>query len=238
LLAKRYGADLIELSLPNSHQTNKYSHGLITNTDDNDLVRRLQLGDAKAFESIYNMYFDRLYAFVFHSVNRDRATAEDIVQDTFISAIRSVKGFKGQSKLYTWLIGIARHKIMDYYRHEQKRNNHHVNTNVDPIDLQLIVDTSQAIPESIETSETRLDVEKALSALPADYQYALRFKYVEEMTISEISQVVNRSPKAIEGLLTRARKIFGDYYKEIEEGITWRPSSKSTKTSLRSSAGG
>jgi RNA polymerase sigma-70 factor (ECF subfamily) len=233
----RYGVGLIKVSLPNRQQTEKTCPGLITNNDERDLVRKLQFGDAKAIESIYNMYFDRLYAFVFNSVKRDRATTEDIVQDTFISAIRSVKGFKGKSKLYTWLVGIAYHKIMDYYRHDQQRNNHHVNTNVELVDLQLIANTRQAIPDSIETSETRLDVEKALSALPVDYQHVLRFKYVEGMTISEISQVVNRSPKAIDGLLTRARKMLWEYYKLNEEGIPWQQSSKSTRTSLRSSAG-
>ena len=149
----------------------------------------------------------KLYAFVFHSVKRDHGAAEDIVQNIFVSALRSAKGFKGQSKMYTWLAGIAHHKISDYYRREQREIYHNSLIDDAPTDSQLIADNSQSISESLESAEKGHVITKALSSLPLDYQHVLLFKYVEEMTVLEISQVMNRSPKSIEGLLTRARKL-------------------------------
>jgi RNA polymerase sigma-70 factor, ECF subfamily len=58
----------------------------------------------------------------------------------------------------------------------------------------------------MESEETRQEVHQALVDLPQDYQEVLVLKYLEEMPVLEISQVMGRSPKSVEGLLTRARK--------------------------------
>ena len=58
----------------------------------------------------------------------------------------------------------------------------------------------------IESEETRHMVRQALVDLPRDYRQVLALKYIEEMPVQEISQVMSRSPKSVEGLLSRARK--------------------------------
>jgi RNA polymerase sigma-70 factor (ECF subfamily) len=153
-------------------------------------------------------YFDRLYAYVFQSVNRDQMAAEDVVQEVFLSVLKSAKKFKGQSKIYTWLIGIAHHKIIDYFRHKQKvlyLDNKLINDKPD-----YMLSTAEdyySISESLESGETGNAIIETLSHLPFNYQQVLLFKYVEEMTVLEISQVMNRSYKSIEGLITRARRL-------------------------------
>ena len=180
------------------------------------MAERLQSGDPKAIEALYSMYFNRLYAFVFHSVKCNQAVAEDIVQNVFISAFRSAKNFKGKSRIYTWLVGIARHKITDYYRRAQRELYHNNGlANYDQFDLDSINDNSQSIADSLEANEPGL-VTAALSALPLDYRQVLLFKYVDEMNVMEISQIMNRTPKAIDGLLTRARKL-------LKENISGKP---------------
>ncbi len=172
------------------------------------MAKRLQSGDPKAIETLYINYFDRLYAFILHSVKRDQAAAEDIVQNVFVSALRSAKGFKGESKLYTWLAGIAHHKTTDHYRREQRELYHNNDLiNDAPVEMQSIADNSQSIADKLDSTELGLVVAKALSALPPDYRQVLLLKYVEGMTVLEISQVMNRSLKSIDGLLTRARKL-------------------------------
>jgi RNA polymerase sigma-70 factor (ECF subfamily) len=70
----------------------------------------------------------------------------------------------------------------------------------------------------IESAETRQVVNEALSRLPWDYRQVLILKYVEEMSVQEISQVMGRSPKSIEGLLTRARKALQIGLEGLREG--------------------
>ena len=182
---------------------------LIIIADEHELIKRLQPSDPKAIKALSNIYLDRVYSLVFHSVKQDRAAAEEIVHNVFISALRSAKGFKGQTEIYTWLAGIAHRKIIDYYRREQKEHfTNDCKINDELIDSQSIVNDREPISESLESDEMGHVVIKAMSSLPLAYQQALLFKYVEEMTVLKISQVVNRSHKSVESLITRASGSF------------------------------
>jgi len=171
------------------------------------LVVRLRRGDKKAVEELFSAYFDRLYSLVFYEVGRDRSAAEDVTQETFLSALKSVKSYRKQSHPYTWLVGIAHHKIADYYRRRKKasRRGEEPLTS-ETMDVEQIRDSRTAIVDIIESAEMRAVVEQALSNLPLDYRQVLLLKYVEEMSVLEISQIMGRSPKSVEGLLSRARK--------------------------------
>ena len=83
-------------------------------------------------------------------------------------------------------------------------------------DLEQIQDNEPPILSKIESEETQLVVEQALSNLPLDYRQVLMFKYVDEMPVLEISQIMHRSPKSVEGILTRARKALRDYLLQSE----------------------
>jgi RNA polymerase sigma-70 factor (ECF subfamily) len=186
---------------------------------DAELMERLGSGDRSAITDLYNTYFDRLYSLVFNQVDRNRSVAEDIVQETFLAAIESSKKFQGRSSLYTWLCSIAYHKVADHYRRQARERKHMVSgVDVDAVD---VTDSSgkQSQPESlIESAETRQVVNQALAKLPWDYRQVLVLKYVEEMSVQEISQIMGRSPKSVEGLLTRSRKALQTHLAEFHEG--------------------
>jgi RNA polymerase sigma-70 factor (ECF subfamily) len=184
-----------------------------------ELVAKLQKGDKEAIKAIFNANFEKLYSFVFHEVEQNQTVAEDMVQDTFISAIKSASKFKGNSRIYTWLVGIAHHKIADYYRHA-KREQRYDNKNSDgkdPEQLDLAIDKTPA-SNIAESTENRMMVEQALNSLPAEYREIIILKYVEEFPVDEIARVLNRSPKSVEGILSRARKAIKDMIKDQNEG--------------------
>jgi RNA polymerase sigma-70 factor (ECF subfamily) len=183
------------------------------------MLRRLHEGDRSAMGELYDLYFDRLYSLVFNQVDRNRDTAEDIVQETFLAALKSAKGFRGQSSVYTWLCSIAYHKVADHYRRQSRERKHMVSgVDVDALD---VADNpgSQPRPDSlIESTEMRQVVNEALAKLPWDYRQVLILKYVEEMSVLEIGRIMDRSPKAIEGLLTRSRKALQMHLAGLREG--------------------
>ena len=186
---------------------------------DADMLKRLQGGDRTAMAELYDRYFDRLYSLVFNQVDRNRDIAEDIVQETFLAALKSAKGFKGRSSAYTWLCSIAYHKVADHYRRQSRERKRMVSG----IDVDTVDDTEnpgrQPQPDSlIESAETRQVVNEALAKLPWDYRQVLILKYVEEMSVLEIGQVMDRSPKSIEGLLTRSRKALQTQLAGLREG--------------------
>ncbi len=172
------------------------------------LIQRLRSGDSTAMAEFYNIYRSRLYTLVLAQVDQNQAVAEDIVQETFLAALGSLDKFRGDSQLYTWLRSIAFHKLNDYYR-RRVRQPQNKESSPDFDAMKQLEQTGNDEPETIavmESEEVRQSVQHALEQLPQNYQEVLVLKYLEEMPVLEISQVMGRSPKSVEGLLSRARK--------------------------------
>ena len=185
-------------------------HGYLPeSTGEFSLGNRLRAGESEAIRILFNTYFDSVYSFIYHNVDRDHNITEDIVQETFLNAIKSARRFKGKSHVYTWLIGIARHKIGDYYRLTKKEHSRSIRPQGDlSQDSEELMDNSTSIEESLELDQDNLAVEQTLRRLPFHYRQVLWLKYVEELSVINIGQIMGRSSKSIEGLLYRAREAF------------------------------
>jgi RNA polymerase sigma-70 factor (ECF subfamily) len=175
------------------------------------LVEKLRSGDNAAMEEFYNIYRSRLYSLILEQVDRDEAVAEDLVQEVFLAALDSLDKFRGDSQLYTWLRSIALHKINDFYR-RQAREPKPQNSSPDfnALMLEQTGDNEPATFTMMESEEIRQSVHQALADLPQDYQEVLVLKYLKDMPVLAISQIMGRSPKSVEGLLSRARKAMRD----------------------------
>jgi RNA polymerase sigma-70 factor (ECF subfamily) len=176
------------------------------------LVEKLRSGDSTAMEEFYNLYRSRLHTLISEQVDRDEAVAEDLVQETFLAALDSLDKFRGDSHLYTWLRSIAFHKINDFYRHKA-REPKYTESSPDFDAMKQLEQTGDDKPATLtvmEFEEIRQSVRQALGDLPHDYQKVLVMKYLQEMPVLQISQIMGRSPKSVEGLLARARKAMRD----------------------------
>jgi RNA polymerase sigma-70 factor (ECF subfamily) len=175
------------------------------------LVEKLSSGDSAAMAEFYNLYRNRLYSLVLEHVDRDENIAEDLVHEVFLAALSSLDKFRGDSQLYTWLRSIALHKINDFYRH-QAREPKPTNSSDDSdgLELEQARDSEPATHIVMEDEEVRQSVHQALADLPQDYQEVLVLKYLKDMPVLAISQIMGRSPKSVEGLLSRARKAMRD----------------------------
>jgi len=176
-----------------------------------ELVIRLQNGDSDVVSDIFKLYSNRIYSHVFYSVDCNQTIAEDITQEVFFHAFKSARSYKGNSSIFTWLSAIAHHKIADYFRRlerDRRFGNHSIDDQ--STDFDYLEDKRHSGKEMAESTETRITVQQALAALPSDYRQVILLKYVEDMSVSEICRVMDRSPKSIEGLLSRARKTLKD----------------------------
>jgi RNA polymerase sigma-70 factor (ECF subfamily) len=176
------------------------------------LVQKLRSGDSAAMEEFYNIYRSRLYSLVLEQVGRDEAAAEDLVQEVFLAALGSLDKFRGDSQLYTWLRSIALHKIKDFYRRQAREPKPEKSSpDFDAMKhLEQIGDNKPATSTVMESDEVRQSVHQALADLPKDYQEVLVLKYLKDMPVLAISEIMGRSPKSVEGLLSRARKAMRD----------------------------
>jgi RNA polymerase sigma-70 factor (ECF subfamily) len=178
--------------------------------DDVSLRDRILAGDRDAAAHLFEAHLDALYEFAHYRLGGDRGAVEDVVQDTFLVALESLRGFDGRSSLHTWLCGIAKNKIR---AHRRKRRpvalEDALDESSEEIDALLARVASEPLPEWVlERRETRDLVGATLSSLPPEYRRALLAKYVEDKSVAEIAAGAGKSAKAAESTLTRARVAF------------------------------
>jgi RNA polymerase sigma-70 factor (ECF subfamily) len=185
--------------------------GSVSRNGETKLVGKLRSGDSAAMAEFYNLYRNRLYSLILDQVDRDETIAEDLVQEVFLAALSSLDKFRGDSQLYTWLRSIAVHKINDFYRHQARQpKSRESSADCDGLELEQARANDPATHTVMEDQEVRESVHQALADLPDDYQEVLVLKYLRDMPVLAISQIMGRSPKSVEGLLSRARKAMRD----------------------------
>ncbi|MBN2007045.1 MAG: sigma-70 family RNA polymerase sigma factor [Anaerolineae bacterium] len=173
-------------------------------SDDITLAHKVADGDESALAAFYARYAEVLFVFIYQHLPDARPDAEEIWQDTLLAALRSLPGYRGDAALFTWLCGIARHKLNDYFR----RHTH--DTNVVFSDLPEgwpeRLSASGPLPEEILANRTvRIQVVEALGVLPEEYRTALVARYADERPVDEVARLLGRTYKATESLLSRAR---------------------------------
>ena len=171
-------------------------------------------GEREAAASLFRGHVDALYQFVHWRVGADRAAAEDVVQDTFLTALQRLPSFDGRSSLHTWLCGIAKNRIRMARRKRRPVALADILEEADPEIFDVLADVESAdLPEwALEREETRALVGATLSSLPPDYRDALLQKYVDGLSVNDIAQRAGRTPKATESRLTRARVAFAKVF--------------------------
>lgn len=137
---------------------------------------------------------------------------EEIVQEVFLSAIESMGLYSGRSKLITWLYGIARHEISDYYR--KKRVKTLVMSHV-PMLQGILGDENWEDKYNLIT--IREQVKEVMGKILPRYALVLRMKYLEGWSVGEIADKLNESFKATETALFRARKAFAIEWESLCE---------------------
>ena len=165
--------------------------------DDLALARGALDGDERALERLYVQHADALFAFIVHKMGAQ--DAEDVWQETWLAAVRSLAAFRGDSRLFSWLCAIARRKVTDHWRARQASRD----TGSDR--LEDCADGSTRADAALLTREKNLRVLEALGSLPGEYRGALLARYVREEHVGEVAKSLGRSYKATESLLARAR---------------------------------
>jgi len=165
------------------------------------LVRQILANEGDAFDEFYRRYVPRLYRAIYYACSSRQDDAEDILQETMLAAIRSLKRFHGKSSLYTWLYAIARHKIQDYYRRGNRQKAHLSPT--PPDDFAIPLADSSPSPDSLVIHRDML--QRALANLPVHYRIVLIGKYVDGFSVKELAVILHRSEKSVESMLTRSR---------------------------------
>jgi RNA polymerase sigma-70 factor (ECF subfamily) len=170
------------------------------------LRRAVLAGDEQAWRMLYDEAFAGLYAYALWRCVGLRDLADEVVQETWLIAVRRMRAFDPQQGSFLgWLRGIAAHLLRNHLRRNGRR----------------ATAVAAVAPEPVEPASAELErreqaerVARALAALPERYEAVLRAKYFEGRSVEEIAAAGDETTKAIESLLMRARQAFRTLYEE------------------------
>lgn len=160
---------------------------------DKNLIRGLKRGREEAYYELVNTYGSGLLRTCFLMI-KDEKEAEDIVQETFIRVFKYIKGFKGDSSLYTWIYRISQNVLKDRMKSkviEVAYEDYHMDPD-NPEDL-----TINKIDREL--------LRKELDKLSFIYKQVLVLFYFEDRSIKEISEILEEKEGTIKSKLSRGR---------------------------------
>jgi RNA polymerase sigma-70 factor (ECF subfamily) len=179
-------------------------------------VERAQAGDRSAFEELVRRHADRLYAVVLRFV-ADSDEAEEVTQEAFLRAWRSIGRFKGRSQFFTWLYRIG---INEAKRRGERMASARTVTSLDDEPLDGAPDWSEAPELRAEQGDLRRVLEEAIRALPVDYRAPLILRDIEGLSTREAADVMELGEAAFKSRLHRARlavrRALDEYHAEAE----------------------
>jgi RNA polymerase sigma-70 factor (ECF subfamily) len=151
--------------------------------------------DPDDFRTFYAAALPRVYGYLVRRC-ASPAVAEELAQETFLAAVVQLRKGKRPDEPFAWVLGIARHKLVDDYRRTRR-------------DI-----TVGEEPAAVEESGDGRGI-TALSAVPHDQRIALVLRHVDGLSVPEVAAALGRSVEAAESLLARGRAAFRAAYSEV-----------------------
>ncbi len=164
---------------------------------DPQLIRQAQQGDARAFADVVRHYEPRLRALAYRLLE-DRDLTDDVLQEAFVRAFKSLGRFRGDSSFGTWLYRITYNACIDELRRGRRVIPLMAETDADPIDV-------RSRPE--EAAIERHDLAAAMASLPPDMRAVVMLVDADGLDYAAASRVLGVPPGTIGSRLSRARAV-------------------------------
>ena len=174
--------------------------------NDLQLVADLKTPQTKeqAFRELMAQYKERLYWHI-RKIVYSHDDADDVLQNTFIKIFRSIDGFKGESKLYSWMYRIATNEAITHLNRNAKR------MQMTSEEFQTHAVNSLTSDSYFDGDEVQLKLQKAIATLPQKQQLVFNMKYFDDMKYKDMSQVLETSEGALKASYHLAVKKIESY---------------------------
>jgi len=172
--------------------------------EEKELVKLAQAGDRKALSELVKSHEQTVYNFAF-KICRDKEKAENTMQETFLSMVKNISQFSGDSKLSTWLYRIVANHCMMAARSQKKFTFVEIETEDSLFDERYISDSTRLPDVSIENNELRKQLDNAINKLAPEYRLVFLLRDVEEQSTEETARITGLSVAAVKSRLHRAR---------------------------------
>lgn len=192
--------------------------------EESDLISGLKAGNNDSFRHLIQNYKDKIYNSCL-SIVQNQAEAEDITQEIFVEVWQSVKKFRGDSKLSTWIYRMTINRSLDFLRTKKRKKNAGL---ISLFKKNGVLDPIVEVPDffhpgiAIENKESSKIIFAAIDKLPKRQKACFVLQNIENLSMKEIAEVMETSPKAVESLLVRSKtnlkKLLAEYFdRQVKE---------------------
>jgi RNA polymerase sigma-70 factor, ECF subfamily len=178
---------------------------------DAELVARAQAGDLDAFEALTNRYEQRVYSLAMRMLRHEQ-DAEDVTQQTFLSAVEGLAGFRSDASFATWLLRIATYAALKVIRKRKGLDTVSLEEMTEPADdygtiphPEYIADWRQSPEQLVQNNETRRLLDDALAKLDEKHRLVFLLRDVEGLSVKETAEALGLSEANTKVRLLRAR---------------------------------
>ncbi|MGE8207482.1 RNA polymerase sigma factor SigW [Heyndrickxia sp. NPDC080065] len=170
-------------------------------------IKQVLKGDKNAYGEIVEIYKDKVYQICYRMLGNSHE-AEDIAQEAFIRAYMNINSFKQERKFSTWLYRIATNLCIDRLR--KKKPDYYLDAEVagtDGLTMYSQIAATEKTPDlEVEDLEVHETIQMAIFSLPEKYRSAIVLKYLEELSLIEISQILDLPLGTVKTRIHRGRE--------------------------------
>jgi RNA polymerase sigma-70 factor, ECF subfamily len=179
-------------------------------------IKQVLKGDQNAFAELVELYKDKVFQICYRMLG-NRHEAEDIAQEAFIRAYVNIETFNQKRKFSTWLFRIATNLCIDRIR--KKKPDYYLDAEVagtDGLTMYSQVAADVQMPEDeVENMELQETIQKEISKLPEKYRSVIVLKYIEELPLQEISEILDMPLGTVKTRVHRGREALRKQLKSL-----------------------
>jgi len=179
---------------------------------DSSFVDRLRSGDADAFDTLITRYSSDIYSLLCR-ITGDAEEASDLTQETFLSALKAIKSFRGEAELKTWLFRIALNHSRNRFRWWKRRKRSETDSLDKPIGegtatlSDVIADVGETPEQIVLRHEREHRLISALGGLPEIFRQAIVLCDIEGLGYEEIARALNINVGTVKSRIARGREL-------------------------------
>jgi RNA polymerase sigma-70 factor, ECF subfamily len=158
------------------------------------LIQQFKDGNSNAFNELYQRHLASVYKRVRFVI--PEADVEDVTQEVFIAALKSLASFRGEAQFGTWLRTLTNHKVAEYYR---KRNRKQEAPQVPLFDA-----LGHTESNATRVMEEQISLRRALHQIPDQYREVILLRFAEGLQFNEIAKLTGQNLEATKSLFRRA----------------------------------
>lgn len=168
----------------------------MTNSAELQLIKACQSGELHSFTELYELYFSKIYRFVFLKV-RDKEQAEDITSETFFKALAKIKSFKPMAGagFGSWLYKIAYHQVLDFYKKDKPL--------ISLDEVMPFVGEESNLNEQLDSRAKLKEVLEFLNDIPTEQKDILVMRLWDDLSYKEIAEVTGKSVDNCKKIVSR-----------------------------------